>query len=203
MATFTQGMGDAAKTGTGAMANINAGISNVTGAMDEIGADAKAQGEKAKARWGAFKGNLAGITARANNNITNMRQAAQAKMAEAKMAKAGKSAQDLLDEVVPNKNPLYLGEKAVTGVLDGIHKTGEYMGARKEEAKQGFDRGVQEFHSQKSQEGSIASGGRRRRRRRTRRKKRRKSRKSRRKRRKSRKKKRRKSRKKSRRRRRR
>ena len=199
MSAFANGMNNAAEQGEGAMTKINAGISNVTGAVNEIGADAAAQGEKAKARWGAFKGNLAGFTARAKGNISNMRQAAQAKMAEAKMAKAGKSSQDLFNEVLPD--PIGSLTSLPGKALDAAHQTGEYMGARKEEAKQGFDRGVQEFHSQK--QGSIASGGRRRRRRRTRRKKRRKSRKSRRKRRKSRKKKRRKSRKKSRRRRRR
>ena len=196
MSTFANGMNNAAEQGEGAMTKINAGISNVAGAVNEIGADAAAQGEKAKARWGAFKGNLAGFTARAKGKIGNMKQAAQAKMAEAKAAKAGKSSQDLFNEVLPD--PIGSLTSLPGKALDAAHQTGEYMGARKEEAKQGFERGVQEFHSQKSQEAPTASGGRRRRRRRTRRKKRRKSRKSRRKRRKSRKKKRRKSRKKSR-----
>ena len=204
MQAVQSGMSDGVKQGEGAMANINAGITNVTGAVTEMGGDVAAQLEKGKAQATEGMTAVQGMTDNMKNKALDWKTRAQAKIAENAAAKAGKSAQDLLDEVVPNKNPLHLGEKAVTGVIDGISATGEYMGARKKEGEEGFKRGVEEFHSQKGQEAQIASGGRRRRRRRTRRKKRRKSRKSRRrKRRKSRKKKRRRSRKKTRRRRRR
>jgi len=199
MDVVQSGMSDGVKQGEGAMNNINASISNVTDAVEGIGGDVMAQGEKAKARWGAIQGNLAGTMALARGKIGNMRTAAQATMAQNAAAKAGKSAEELLKEsVVAN-----LGQKMLDNPIATIvNKTAEIPGAigeKLDEAGKHVEEATQAKNASFAEETArlraaaeteaaaaeppTAAGGRRRRRsrRKSRKKKRRKSRKKRRK----------------------
>ena len=199
MSAFAKGMNEAANKGQGAMANINAGISNVAGAINEMGADAKAQLEKSKAQATQGMTAFKGMTDNMKIKALDWKTRAQAKIAENAAVRNTQSVEEITKSVTGTLNPIDLAQKAVEKTVDAAHQTGEYVGARRDEAKAGYIEGKRKEEERiaaaKAAANTPTTGGRRRRRRRTRRKKRRKSRKSRRrKRRKSKKKKKRKSR---------
>jgi hypothetical protein len=192
MAEFTQGARDLGEAQEGAMEQGKAALDNLTGAVEGIGGDAMLQVQQGQAQitQGVTAANA--LTDNMKNKALAWKTAAQTTIAQKTAEKAGKSAEDLLKEVVPD--PIGAITNAPGKLMDGItavQKEGE-------EQQQKFDEGFQREKNKpptpdpvETQEGS----GRRRRRRRKSRKKRRKSRK---KRRKSRKKRRRKRRRKTR-----
>ncbi len=201
-----EGLVEGAQKGVDAVNEANKMIDGGIATLNEMGADAVVQGEKARGRWKAATGKIIALQAAAKGEMQNNIQKAQAQMAENAAAKAGKSAADLFTEIVPNPNPIHLGQKGIEKLIDTGSKIAEGAEDQKQKYNAGVQKGIQDYNNSKtpeaptdspSNEGGDGQGGgrRRRRRRRTRRKKRRKSRKSRRRRRRSRKKKRRRSRK--------
>ena len=65
MSAFTKGMEEGATEAKGVMEQVNKVGDNLTGVMNEMGADAAVQGEKAKARWGAATGKIMALQAAA------------------------------------------------------------------------------------------------------------------------------------------
>ena len=177
MEAVQSGMSDGVKQGQGAMDNINAGISNVTGAINEIGADAKAQLEKSKAQATQGMTAFKGMTDNMKNKALDWKTRAQAKMAETAAVRNTQSVEDITKSVTGTLNPIELAQGAVEKTIEAAHQTGEYVGARRDEAKAGYIEGKRKEEERIAAAKTATVGGRRRRRRRTRRKKRRKSRK--------------------------
>ena len=162
---------------------VNSGISTGMGKMTEMGG-------KITEGKNLVEGKVNDVVAQGKEKMQEAEQWTE----KQKAAKAGKSAADLFTEIVPNPNPIHLGQVAVEKSIEAIHQTGETLNDQSEKFNAGKEAGIKAEQERiaaekaKAAQQQSSSGGRRKRRRRTRRKKRRKSRKSRRKRRKSRKK---------------
>ena len=192
MAEFTQGAQDLGEAQNGAMEQGKAALDNLTGAVEGIGGDAMLQVQKGQAQI------TQGVTA-ANALADNMKNkaqawktAAQATMAQNAAAKAGKSAEDLFTEILPDP----VG--AITSLpgkgMEAIAQTGKFIDGKNAEVEAGYTQGLAAKKAEIAAEiaaekvtppvapaGAAPAAGGRRRSRKSRKKKRRKSRKKKRK----------------------
>jgi hypothetical protein len=188
MDTVQSGAIDGVEQGENALQQAQAVQENILGAVTEIGGDVAAQGEKAKARWGAATGKIMALQAAAKGQITDMGTAAQAKMAQNAAEKAGLSAEEIAGKIVPDLGGLVASLPGKS--MKAIAQTGEFIEGQNAEVEAGHAQGLADEEARIAAKKTAlpVAGGRRRRRRRKSRKKRRKSRrKSRRNRKKSRK----------------